>query len=1171
MGGSNQSLFLIGALVLSQGSAAVPLLAIGLLLSLAAAPGWTELILMWPNRVGGIAATCAEAFRPYNPVLANVAGVCYWWGWVPTCGLTAILSASAIQAWYLPGAPIPLLAAGLVLLFTGVNLCGIRWVTRLAVPIASVSALLALLSGLIPLLTGHMNWHRGTSFHLLTPFHGVFGQWTSLMAGLYLIGFAAPAFEAAACHVGETVDPERNVPRAMIASALMSGLYFLVLPVIWLGVLGAGPLAGNLQQTLEPTFAPWLGDGARAAAIGLVMFNMFHGTLQPLAGASRTLMQLAEDGLLPRLLARRSRTDTPWVATLLTAAMAIAFLLTGDPTWVIAAATLAYLIGIGLPNVAVWLLRRDAPTMKRPYRAPRGTIMLGLGAAGIWGVATVFGFEQFGLPTVLTGIALALSGVLLYIWRRWSDGRRAGTSGIAMARSLHFKLSGALLLVLTLDGAGYFLAVTSVSHRQTARIAGLDVLFVVAALLTIGVGLVLPGMIAHAASDVAEAADSLAMGTLSDFVRAMQALSRGDLEGSPARSEPTPLVVRTRDELGAMAISFNTMQDQIARAAVALDGAREGLRTAQGETQAALEAQQQITGRLRESQESFRLTFDQAAVGIAHVSPNGHWLRANQGICAMLGYTSEELVGKLFQDSTHPDDLEANLALFQALVAGETASYVFEKRYIRKDGSLVWGNVTTSMVRDAAGDPQYSISIIQDITERKRLEEQLRHGALHDPLTGLPNRTLAHDRLERALLGATRTGTPQAFLLMDLDRFKEVNDTIGHHAGDLLLQEVALRVQNAIRVSDTVARLGGDEFAILLPNTDEEAAKHTASKIQEALRKPFVLEGHRLDINASIGIAVYPQHGSDAETLMRCADMAMYAAKSSGGGQRIYFPAYDLNSVSRLALVADLRHAIDHEQLLLQFQPKIMMQSGTVIEMEALVRWQHPEHGIIPPGDFIALAEETGLVAPLTLWVLRTALGHCSAWRESGVHVRVAVNLSTRNLHDLGLVDAIRWMTRRANVPATSLTVEITESSLMVNPEAAMKVLNQMHGMGMRIAIDDFGTKYSCLAYLEQLPVDEIKIDQTFIKGMTRNGTVIVRSVIDLGHNLGMEVTAEGIEDQGAWDTLKGMGCCIAQGYFVSRPLEDSKVVPWILEYQRRLRSPIATVPSILGVDDHSA
>src|SRR5579859_2893692 len=309
MGGSNQSLFLFGALIASQGSAAVPLLVVGLLLSYAAAFGWTELVLMFPDRVGGIAASCAEAFRPYSPVLSALTGVCYWWGWVPTCGLTAILSASAITQWYLPDVPVAPLAIGLVLLFTLVNLAGVRWVTRLAVPMALISAGLALVSGLAPVFAGSVDWHMASSFHLVSPFAGIFGDVTSAMAGLYLIGFAAPAFEAAACHVGETVRPERNIPRAMLASGAMAAVYFVLLPVVWLGVLGPETLQADLAQILGPTFGPVFGSTARAAAIGFMMLNMFHGTLQPLAGASRTLMQLAEDGLLPRVLALRSRVD----------------------------------------------------------------------------------------------------------------------------------------------------------------------------------------------------------------------------------------------------------------------------------------------------------------------------------------------------------------------------------------------------------------------------------------------------------------------------------------------------------------------------------------------------------------------------------------------------------------------------------------------------------------------------------------------------------------------------------------------------------------------------------------------------------------------------------------------------------------------------------------------
>ena len=716
MGGSNQSLFLIGALIVSQGSAAVPLLILGLLLSWAAAPGWTELILMWPNRVGGIAATCAEAFRPYSPILANLTGVCYWWGWVPTCGLTAILSASAITQWYLPGVPVPLLASLLVLLFAAVNLCGVKWVTRLAIPIATISALLAFLSGLIPLLSGQVNWHQATTFQLISPFHGLFGQLTSAMAGLYLIGFGAPAFEAAACHVGETIDPVRNVPRAMLASALMAAVYFVALPVIWLGVLGPASLAGDLAQTLGPTFAPMLGNAARAAAIWFMICNMFHGTLQPLAGAARTLMQLAEDGLLPRVLARRSRTDAPWVATLLTAGMAIAFLLTGDPTWVIAAANLCYLISISLPNVAVWLLRQDAPGMARPYRAPRGTITLGLVAAGVWGAATLLGFEQFGMPTVLASMALAYSGAALYAWRRWSDRRRDGLP--ITLRSLHLKLTGAMLLVLGLDGVGYLLAVSSAVKQDVVFITVLEDIFVAVALLTISVGLILPGMIGHAVSEVAHAADRLATGTLADLSRAMRALSIGDLDAAYARTDMLPVVVHSRDELGDMAASFNVMQQEIAATAVALDGARDGLRQARNELTASNLA-------LRTREEHFRALCEHATDLVRVIDAQGTFRYVSPSHQHILGYSPDELQGRAAFDFIHPEDELPMRAAFAALRRTPGTQTVMEFRVQHADGS--W-RIVHAIASNHLDNPAIEGIVVsaRDITERARVEEVVR-------------------------------------------------------------------------------------------------------------------------------------------------------------------------------------------------------------------------------------------------------------------------------------------------------------------------------------------------------------------------------------------------------------------------------------------------------------
>ena len=602
IGGSNQSLFLVAVLfagqgdIPGQGSAAVPLLALGLVLSWMAAPGWTELVLMYPNRVGGIAASCTEAFRPYNPVIANLTGVCYWWGWVPTCGLTAIFSATAIHEWYLPGVSVTTLACAIVGGFTLVNLVGVKWAARVAIPIATASALLALASSLGPIAAGQVDWVRASDFHLTLPFPGWFGELTGFMAGLYLVGFAAPAFEAAACHVGETVDPERNVPRAMLASGALAAVYFIVLPVVWLGVLGPEPLGQDLIRVLGPTFAAVFGSLAKAAAIWFMMLNMFHGSLQPLAGAARTLSQLAEDGLLPAALALRSRFDVPWVATCLTAAMAGLFLVIGDPIWLVAAANFTYLIGICLPNVAVWLLRRDQPNAVRPYRAPVGCIGLGLVAAAIWTVSAVLGFQQFGMKTVLFGVLFAYSGSILYAWRRFSDRRKAGLPGIA--NSLHVKLTGAMLLVLLFDGVGYLLAVTSVPAQSGALVSALEDIFVAVAMLSISVGLVLPGILAHAMTQVSDAASGLADGAMVDFSNALLALGRGDLDAAHAGVYLRPVDVHSGDEVGLMAASMNRLQQQIARAADSLGQAREELRLARHDALTGLITRREFERRL---------------------------------------------------------------------------------------------------------------------------------------------------------------------------------------------------------------------------------------------------------------------------------------------------------------------------------------------------------------------------------------------------------------------------------------------------------------------------------------------------------------------------------------------------------------------------------------------
>lgn len=586
MGGSNQSIFILAALFVGQGdipgqgSAAILLLIMGVVLGCAAVPGWIELLLMYPNRVGGIAATCAEAYRPYNPVLANLAGICYWWGWVPTSGLCSLIAATAIRDWYYPQLPVMPTAMGLVLFFTVINLMGVKWAARVAMPMATLAALLALTSGLGPIVAGTVDWQQATNLHLTTPFAGWFGDMTSVMAGLFLIGFVAPAFETAACHVGEMKNPERSLPRTMWVSAGLACVFFIPLPLIWLGTLGPEALSKDLAQVLGPTFAPLFGTAAKAAAVWFMLLNLFLCSLQPLCGAPRTLSQISEDGLIPRIFSSRMKfTDVPWFATLFTAGFALFFLYLGDPVWLIAATNFTYVFGgLVLPSVAVWLLRRDAPDAPRLYRAPRGTIELGLVAASVWATTALLGFQQFGLSTVIVGLVFAYSGSVLYVWRQIADKRRAGQP--LNFRTLHVKLTGAMLVVLLLDGAGYYLAVNNLPQSGSALLTALEDIFVAVAMLTVAVGLILPGMIAHSAVEVAGAAKRLAQGTVADFSRAMLALGSGHLDEAHARVDRRLVRINSRDELGEMAASFNTLQAEIANAAVGLDGAREGLHTA---------------------------------------------------------------------------------------------------------------------------------------------------------------------------------------------------------------------------------------------------------------------------------------------------------------------------------------------------------------------------------------------------------------------------------------------------------------------------------------------------------------------------------------------------------------------------------------------------------------
>jgi diguanylate cyclase (GGDEF)-like protein len=428
-------------------------------------------------------------------------------------------------------------------------------------------------------------------------------------------------------------------------------------------------------------------------------------------------------------------------------------------------------------------------------------------------------------------------------------------------------------------------------------------------------------------------------------------------------------------------------------------------------------------------------------------------------------------------------------------------------------------------------------------------ESRIMDLAYRDTLTALPNRALYSERLDQALASGARLRTPVAVLLMDLDHFKDVNDSLGHPIGDMLLCEVAARLQSVVRASaDTVARLGGDEFAVLLPGSTAVDAEYVAREIVQVFEAPMTLDGHLVDVRASIGVAAFPEHGSESATLLRRADIAMYAAKRKNLGIAVWDDRYDQHSSERLSLMSDLRQAVDNDELTLLFQPKVSLGSSNENFVEALVRWQHPVRGLVPPLEFIPFAEQTGYIRAITQWVLAHAVKQCAAWRAEGLPMNVSVNLSARDLMDPELPERFHEMLERSFCAARWFTLEITESAILDDPAHAIENMKRLNALGCRLAIDDYGTGYSSLSYLRHLPVHELKIDKTFVMGMARDPSdaVIVRSTVDLAHNMGLAVVAEGCEDEATFEQLRALGCDMVQGYWLSRPLGEAEIPAWM-------------------------
>jgi diguanylate cyclase (GGDEF)-like protein/PAS domain S-box-containing protein len=550
---------------------------------------------------------------------------------------------------------------------------------------------------------------------------------------------------------------------------------------------------------------------------------------------------------------------------------------------------------------------------------------------------------------------------------------------------------------------------------------------------------------------------------------------------------------------------------------------------------------------LRRSGDRIRAILDNVADGIITIDERLIVRSYNPAAERLFGHAADQVIGKdfarLIAEPFRPE-VKPRLRTYLRAQQGLFEIGSHETVGLRKDGTTFPMEFNVGRL----GPQRLVVGSLRDVSERKAETEALQYQALHDSLTGLPNRTFLRERLEETIRAGEREMKPCAVLLMDLDGFKSVNDSLGHEAGDRLLKEVSQRMRGVLRKADTVARYGGDEFAVVpWGATDVPRAVLIAEKILHAVDEPFMIDDQPITVQLSIGIAVFPQHADDADALTRRADVAMYAAKRARSGFSVYSVDQEGgDNGGRLPLIGKLRYAIDQFELVLHYQPIVSMPSGHPTKVEALVRWGHPSHGLLPPDDFIPSAEQTNLIKPLTAWVLNEALGQVHAWSKAGIDVGVAVNLSARNLLDDELPDAVEQLLNTWQVEPQKLSLEITESSIIA--AEAEDTLQRLHAIGVQISVDDFGTGYSSLTYLKRLPVQEIKIDKSFVTDMAtnRDGAAIVRSTIDLGHNLGLKVVAEGVEDEKTAALLGEYGCDFIQGFHIARPAAAGLLGPWL-------------------------
>lgn len=560
---------------------------------------------------------------------------------------------------------------------------------------------------------------------------------------------------------------------------------------------------------------------------------------------------------------------------------------------------------------------------------------------------------------------------------------------------------------------------------------------------------------------------------------------------------------------------------------------------------------------LRASESRFRSYFELPLIGIALTGADKRWWEVNDRLCEMLGYRRAQLLSMTWAELTHPDDLGIDVMQFERVIGRRIEGYSVDKRFIRQDGALLYTGVSTRCVRRANGAVDYFVMVIQDITERKEAEDRVRHLAHYDPLTGLPNRVLLGDRLQQAVVRAGREHTQTGVMMVDIDRFKLINDALGHAVGDRLLQEAATRLRGCARQCDTISRQGGDEFAVLLPDLDGgDEVTRIAQRMLDLVAQPIRLDDQEISVTCSIGISLYPRDGRSGELLLKNADIALYRAKDMGrNNYQFYLSGATMLSRERLNLETSLRHAVERQQLEVYYQPKWDFQVGAVTGAEALVRWNHPKLGLLSPARFIPIAEDSGLVLPMGEWVLRAAIREIGELHRSGFPgLRIAVNLSGRQFQQVELADLVGQALTESRFDPVCLELELTESTLMRHTDNNLAVLNALKATGARIAIDDFGTGYSSLSYLQQFPVDVLKIDRTFVMDLpdAAGSVAIVDAIVTLAHGLGLEVVAEGVETSEQLAFLHTHGCDEGQGYYFGRPtplaefralLEQSRVV----------------------------